>query len=317
MYKKIASVFACVLIIVLVFSACKPVIFSGLGGMNTTVPENQGGDLSQYNPQPSSPSVIPEITMPTLPDISVPSSENVQPDLPSEIPTVPPTEPSTAPPVNEPPKTDYSSYSKAQIISTYAEALEKTRAFTGNLTVDHTEAFTADIKEANPGGALTELLASNIVKLVGSEGQQTLNFSGGKATNADGESVPILLPQRTSFSLPEEGVKSATISEENGMVHITLTLIPETVSMGQVPKYNSTSIGYLDTSDMDFKIITISRVDIGYTGSVIDAYIRPDGYILSVNYTINMSTYAELSGMGITGYGVLEGAQTEKWKLNW
>lgn len=316
MNKKIITALVCLLVFVFVFSACKPILFSGLGGTTTTVPGNQW-DEPKYEYQTSAPAVIPENTMPTLPDINVPSSENVQTTVPSEMPSVSVTEPSTAPPVSEPPKTDYSSYSKAQIISTYAEALEKTRAFAGNLTVDHTEAFTADIKEANPGGALTELLASNIVKLVGSEGQQTLNYSGGKATNADGESVPILLPQRTSFSLPEEGVKSAVISEENGMVHITLTLIPETVSMGQVPKYNSTSIGYLDTSDMDFKIITISRVDIGYTGSVIDAYIRPDGYISSVNYTINMSTYAELSGMGITGYGVLEGAQTEKWKLNW
>ncbi|MBQ3537655.1 MAG: hypothetical protein IJA39_03660 [Clostridia bacterium] len=313
MNKKIITALVCLLTFTFVFSACKPVLFTGLGGTGTTAPVNQGGNLPQYEYQTSAPAIIPENTMPTLPDVNVPSSENVQ----TTVPSVPSTEPSTVPPVSEPPKTDYSAYSKAQIISTYAEALQKTRAFTGNLTVDHTEAFTADIKEANPGGALTELLASNIVKLVGSEGQQTLSYSGGKATNADGESVPILLPQRTSFSLPEEGVKSATISEENGMVHITLTLIPETVSMGQVPKYNSTSIGYLDTSDMDFKIITISRVDIGYTGSVIDAYIRPDGYISSVNYTINMSTYAELSGMGITGYGVLEGAQTEKWKLNW
>ncbi len=316
MNKRITVALSCVLIFAFVFSACKPVLFSGLSEINTTAPQNQE-NVPQYEHQSSAPAITPEITMPTIPDVSVPSSEQIQTTLPAEIPSVPPAEPSTAPPVSEPPKTDYSSYSKAQIISTYAAALEKTRAFTGNLTVDHTEAFTADIKEANPGGALTELLASNIVKLVGSEGQQTLNYSGGNATNADGETVPILLPQRTSFSLPEEGVKSAAISEENGMVHITITLIPETVSMGQVPKYNSTTIGYLDTSDMDFKIITISRVDIGYTGSVIDAYIRPDGYISSVNYTINMSTYAELSGMGITGYGVLEGAQTEKWKLNW
>ena len=76
------------------------------------------------------------------------------------------------------------------------------------------------------------------------------------------------------------------------------------------------SFGYV-IADMDFKIITISRVDITYPGSVIDAVIRADGYIESVTYTINMSTYAELSGMGISGYGTLEGAQTEQWNLIW
>lgn len=212
---------------------------------------------------------------------------------------------------------DYSTYTKNQIIDVYSQALNTTRAYTGSLTATVTESFDAKIKDAHPGGALTELLADNIVKLVGSEGQQTLNFSGGKATNADGESVPVLLPQRTSFSLPAEGVASAAIEKSGDKTHIKITLIPETVSMGQIPKYNSSSVGYLDTSNMDFKIITISRVDISYTGSVIDAYIRSDGYIESVTYTINMSTYAELSGMGITGYGTLEGAQTEKWALNW
>lgn len=236
---------------------------------------------------------------------------SVNPEATTATPVIPE---DTTSAVNEP---DYSSYTKKQIIDTYAEALKKTRGYTGALTVNHTESFDADIKEANPGGALTELLASNIVKLVGSEGQQTLNFNGGYATNADGETVPILLPQRTDFSLPEAGVSSAVIEKSGDKTKIRIVLVSETVSMGQVPTYNSTAIGYLDTSNMDFKIITISRVDITYPGSVIEAVIRSDGYIESVTYTINMSTYAELSGMGITGYGTLEGAQTEKWELNW
>ena len=252
--------------------------------------------------QETLPAVIPETTASAVQENTT-SYPFVQPENTTAAPVVP--------------EKDYSSFTKKQIIDEYSDALKKTRAYSGALTVLHTESFNADIKDAHPGGALTELLASNIVKLVGSEGQQTLNFNGGRATNSDGESVPILLPQRTDFSLPEEGVASASISQQGNKLHIKLVLVPETVSMGQVPHYNSSAIGYLDTSDMDFNIITISRVDIGYSGSVIDAVIRSDGYIESVTYTINMSTYAELSGMGITGYGTLEGAQTEKWQLQW
>lgn len=253
------------------------------------------------------------------------TNQNTSPDVPSvegtvpEAPDTPTTQQSTVSP--EPSSSsqseDYSSYSKKKIISVYEDALNKTRNYSGSLSATVTEAFSADIKDAHPGGALTELLASNIVKLVGSEGSQTLSFSNGRATNKDGESVPVLLPQRTSFSLPESGVKSASITEENGKLRIRMTLVSETVSMGQTPKYNSGAIGYLDTSDMSFSIITVSRVDITYPGSVIDAVINENGYIESVNYTINMSTYAELSGMGIEGYGTLEGAQTENWKLNY
>ncbi len=261
-------------------------------------------------------SVIPEITtavqvipQTTQPQVTVPQTTVPQVTVPQT--TVPQTETTTAPVQEE------ISYTKAEIINIYSDALNKTRAYAGALTVNHTESFTADIKDAHPGGALTELLASNIVKLVGSEGQQTLSYNGGYAVNKDGENVPVLLPQRTHFNLPESGVADAQLSKTGDKTKIRLVLVPETVTMGQVPPYNAGAIGYLDTSDMDFKIITISRVDITYPGSVIDAVIRADGYIESVTYTINMSTYAELSGMGISGYGTLEGAQTEKWQLNW
>jgi hypothetical protein len=166
------------------------------------------------------------------------------------------------------PAAEEKTYTKKEIIDLYSAALNKTRGYTGALTVNHSESFTADIKDAHPGGALTELLASNIVKLVGSEGQQTLSFNGGSAVNKDGETVPVLLPQRTAFSLPEAGVSSAEISKSGDKTRIRLVLVPETVTMGQVPSYNAGAIGYLDTSDMDFKIITISRVDITYPGSV-------------------------------------------------
>lgn len=212
---------------------------------------------------------------------------------------------------------DYSSFTKGDILAVYKDAIEKTRGFEGNVNVNHTESFTADIKDAHPGGALTELLASNIVKLVGSEGQQTLSFTNKKAVNKDNEEIPLLLPQRTEFSLTEDGIKSAGISEKNGKLYVKIVLVPETVSMGEIPPHNASAIGYLDTSGMDFKVITISRVDITYPGSVIEAEILENGYIGKVTYTINMSTYAELSGMGISGYGTLEGAQTEKWEILW
>lgn len=226
--------------------------------------------------------------------------------------------PVTVPPVTDTPSVpDFSSYSKEQVLNVYEKAHTLTRSYMGNVTVHHTEEFSAEVKEATPDSSLVKTLANYIVDLVGSEGEQTLNFAGGKATNKDNEVIPILLPQRSQYSLPAEGVQSATAVPEGDLLHIRIVLVPETVTMGETPQYNSGAIGYLDTSDMSFKIITISRVDISYTGSVIDAYIRTDGYIQSVTYTINMSTYAEISGMGISGNGTLEGAQTEKWVFGW
>lgn len=212
---------------------------------------------------------------------------------------------------------DVSAYTKEQVLNVYEKAHTLTRSYMGNVTVYHTEAFNAEVKEATPDSSLVKTLANYIVDLVGSEGEQTLNFSDGKAMNKDNETIPILLPQRSAYNLPAEGVVSATASPEGELLHVRIVLVPETVTMGEIPQYNAGAIGYLDTSGMSFKVITISRVDISYTGSVIDAYIRTDGYIQSVTYTINMSTYAEVSGMGISGNGTLEGAQTEKWVFGW
>lgn len=319
--KKLRLPFTAFIIImsILLCSCMHYSSFDELSGITTTYNYSEGqqnvydSTTSYYvDPAPNQGGIPAEITTTASVQENTTASQN-----PPEITTAPNTAPSIPSEPSSAAENNYSSYTKSQIINTYAQALNTTRSYQGNLSATVTESFDASIKEAYPGGQLTQLLADNIVKLVGSEGQQTLNFSGGKATNSDGESVPVLLPQRTSFSLPAEGVSSARIEKAGDKTHIVITLVPETVSMGQVPKYNSSSVGYLDTSDMDFKIITISRVDISYTGSVIDAYIRADGYIESVTYTINMSTYAELSGMGITGYGTLEGAQTEKWVLNW
>ena len=163
---------------------------------------------------------------------------------------------------------------------------------------------------------MVKRLANYVVNLVGSEGSQELVFNNGSAVNSDGETIPVLLPQRTGFSLSADGVAFASAEKVNDAVRVKLRLVSETVSMGQVPTHNASAIGYLDTSDISVPVVTMHQVDITYPGSEIDAYITSDGYIKSVTYTINMSTYAVLSGMGMSGSGVLEGAQTEKWVIN-
>ncbi len=282
---------------------------------STSVTEPETTAVQVTVPQTTAPQTTAPQT--TAPQTTVPQTTVPQTTMPAfTMPSV--TEPAQTPEnTTKAPTESIPVYSTKQIIDAYEEALNKTRSYRDAFSATKTESFTAKVKDAYPGGALTELLADNIVKLVGSEGQQTLSFIDGKAVDSEGETVPVLLPQNNVFSLPEEGVKSASIKKSGDKTMIRIVLVPETVSMGQVPQYNSKAIGYLDTSAMEFKIITISRVDITYTGSVIDAVIRSDGYIESVKYTINMSTYAELSGMGITGYGTLEGQQIENWSLNW
>lgn len=313
--KKIRILTAVFSLVCLVMtSSCSFGLVSSIPSEKNSEADTSDTQVISSEPSQQSPSI--EITTELTPETTLPeitSSENVTNANTPPTPEVSETETASPTPVTP----DYSSYSKSQVLEVYKAALTQTRNYTGALTIKQTESFNAEVKESVPDNQLVKTLANYIVDLVGSEGSQELKFSNGKAVNKDDETVPILLPQRTEFSLTADGISQASISSEGEKLHVKMVLVPETVSMGEVPKYNASAIGYLDTSDMDFKIITIKRVDIGYTGSVIDAVIRSDGYIESVTYTINMSTYAELSGMGISGSGTLEGAQTEKWELVW
>lgn len=208
-------------------------------------------------------------------------------------------------------------YTTQQVIDLYSNALNLTRAYTGNLVVHHKEDFSANVTEANPGGSLTTQLANTVISKVADPSEADYVFAGGKATNEDGESIPLLLPQCSNFSLPAAGVSSASAQDEGGMTHVKIVLVPETVSMGQIPTYNAGAVGYLDTASLNLKVVKVNSCDINYTGSVIDAVIRPDGYIGSVTYTINMTVHGNVTGLGITGSGTIEGAQTESWVLNW
>ena len=204
-----------------------------------------------------------------------------------------------------------------EVIDLYANAVNLTRGYQGTLSVHHTETFSGDVVEAQPLGALTTTLANTVVGMISDPHDATLTFTNGIGVNEEGETVPILLPKGGTFSLPAEGVRNAFMDTANGMRHVVINLVSETVDYGVAPYYNAGAIGYLDTSRLDFKIVRINSCAITYTGSVIDAYIRDDGYLDSVNYTVNLSVSANVTGLGITGSGVMEGVEYESWDILW
>ena len=204
-----------------------------------------------------------------------------------------------------------------EVLDLYANAVNLTRGYQGTLNVHHTETFTANVVEAQPLGALTTRLANTIVGMISDPHDATLTFTNGVGVNEDGETVPILLPKGGTFSLSADGVRNAFMDTANGMRHVVINLVSETVDYNGVPYYNSGAIGYLDTSKLEFSVIRINSCDITYTGSVIDAYIRDDGYLDKVDYTVNLNVSGSVTGLGITGSGVMEGAEYESWDILW
>ena len=212
---------------------------------------------------------------------------------------------------------DFSSFDKNQTLNFLSAAINKTKAYTGNITVHHKESFTSTVTNVTPGGALATRGVNFVKDLVLKPGEEDYVFSGGTATTSEGETTQLLLPKAAPFTLSPEGVAQASISQEGDLVHVKITLAPEQVdSLTAVPKYNASAIGYLDIANA-FKIIKVTEVHIKYPGSVIDAYVRGDGYVSSVTYTITLDASSKASAMGISGGADFYGDQVEVWDIKW
>lgn len=225
------------------------------------------------------------------------------------------TERATEAPVTAPVQT---AYTKEQIVEALKSAVNKTKGYTGNITVHHKESF-SDMKISNvtPGGELSSRAMNFITGLIIKPSEEDYSFSGGKATTSEGEQTQLLLPKDAAFTLDASGVKSAKLEKKDGMTHITVTLVSEECnSLTDKPKHNASAIGYLDIGGA-FSKMKITAIKIVYPGSVIDAYVRDDGYVSSVTYTVNMDCHGEASYGLINGSADFKGAQTEVWNVKW
>ncbi len=261
----------------------------------------------------------------TAPPVSAPTTAapTAQPTAAptAAVPTAPTTALPTAPPTTAAPTTaaqpNYAAYTAEQTVKLLSDAVNKTKAYRGNITVHHKESFTGGLKSVQPGGALVQRAVDFVIGLVVKPTEEDYQFANGVATTSEGEQTQLLLPKAAPFTLTAAGVQSAVARAENGGVRVQLTLKPEVcTALDQIPPNNAAAIGYLNLAGR-FSVLKINSVKIQYPGSTIDALIRPDGYVQSVTYTIKMDATAEATGMGISGSGNFAGDQTEVWEIRW
>lgn len=217
----------------------------------------------------------------------------------------------TAPAVSDP-----STWSKEQILAFAKDSVNKTKAFTGNVSAKHTEIIDLNVTKA-PGGSMVQGVVNKIVGGVIDPTDETLNFSGGKATNTEGESVQLLLPTDKAFTLDISGVASAAARTEGGNTVVTITLVSETGTLTSSPTHNASSIGYLNASSLDLSAVTINYIDITYKGSTMTFTINSDGYVVSADYSVPLGIKAEGKAIGITAQIEAEAQDNEKWSFSW
>ncbi len=209
-----------------------------------------------------------------------------------------------------------SGWSESQILSKAKDAVNKTKAYTGNLTVNHSETFSANVTECSAGGivrAVVDLMIGWVVKPV----QETLIYQNGSAVNSEGETVSIILPKKNNFSLSEKGVETASVQSLGNEYLIKIHLVEESVGMYDVPKHNAASIGYLDVANFDLSFMEVDSADIVYKGSSIELRINAEGFVTYANYRIPLHIEGSAHKGSISGSATFEGEQTEEWIFNY
>lgn len=207
---------------------------------------------------------------------------------------------------------DPSGWTTAQILALTTNAVNKTQAYTGNLSVIHSENFVADVTSCT-GGSVVEGVAESMIGWVVEPVQENLMYQNGRATNSEGESVPIILPKKNGFSLGEGGVKSASIRLSGNDYIVNIVLIEEMVGMYDVPIHNASAVGYLDVGNFDLSFLEIDSADIVYKGTSIEFRINPDGYVTYAKYEIPLEITGSAHKGAISGSATFEGVQTEEW----
>ncbi len=211
---------------------------------------------------------------------------------------------------------DPSGWSSGQILQTASDAIRKTKAYMNSVTVEHSEAFVANITECT-GGAIVKTVANLMMGWIVKPVNETLQFNNGMAMNSEGENIQLLLPKNGSFTLTQAGLTSADIMISNNEYVIKLNIVPESVGMYDVPVHNAASIGYLDVANYDISFLTVDSADIVYKGSSIDLRINSDGYVTAATYKIPLNVKGTGHRGEISGALTFDGEQSEIWKFNW
>lgn len=279
-----------------------------------TVPTTVFNPYEQYtNYQPVVTTTVPEITT-AEPNVTmvIPVEPQTQIIIPAT--TVP--EATTAEPTTEAEK-DPSAWSKSEIITYLSSAVNKTKAYTGNITAGHRESMEATVTEC-PGGSAVKSIVNKIVAGALDDSDETLNFSNGTAVSGEGETLQLLLPKSGSFILPETGVASASASKSGDLITIRVQLVPETGSLTAAPAVHASTMGYLDINSLDLSSVTVTAFDTKYPGSQMEITIDSNtGYVKTAVYTISLTISATGKVLAFTGTVGVSAKETESWTINW
>ena len=132
--------------------------------------------------------------------------------------------------------------------------------------------------------------------------------------SANGTFPPGDLP----FTLTREGVAEATKTSEGANTVYTVVIVAEASTLENPrPPHHNSAADTLDLSSVEIPIVTLTKVDFDYSGATVSVTLNPEGDIVGYYEHLPISGTGEGYGLGITGFGTIEGYLEEKWDISW
>ena len=258
---------------------------------------------------PTEPSTQPSTTPEPSTDAAEPSTP-VEGDDTTDLPQDEPTAPADKDPL---------ALSKGEIIAEvnkYVNQVKKEQ----NMTASTNGVVNVSVTDCSFKGAVGTInsIITSITDKFG--GQATYNFSGGQATDADGNTVTpwdVIPPTKKDFSATEAGVASAKVEKEGENFRYTIMMNVESTTMASpVPAYNSTVIGYLDLAGLDLPI-TLTQADMKYPGSTVSVLVTPEGKVIELVNKLPMEGTGAAKLIGREVFASFGGALDETWTFTY
>lgn len=219
---------------------------------------------------------------------------------------------------------DPSTLSKEQIVQKVNEAVNKVKS-EQNMTCRKQEAITITLTALSVERA-RDTVNGIIQGIAGEPSDETITVVDGIATYPDGtqksvkEAIPPSNDAAKDFSLPVDGVASATAAKQGDNTVYTVILVEEsTTATNPIPTYNSSAIGYLNLLAVDLPaIVTITDSNMHYPGSTVEVTVNSAGQVVRLVNKMPMTGdgTAKITLLG-EGRAEFEGGLDESWDFTY
>ena len=165
-------------------------------------------------------------------------------------------------------------------------------------------------------------IINGVIKAFVKEEILDYDFTDGVSPDPEGEgnvdANDTFPPGDKPFELTKDGVARATKTTEGENTVYTVVIVPESSTLENPrPPHHNAGADTLDLSSVEIPIITLTKVDFEYPGAEISVTLNSEGDVVGYHEHLEISGTGEGYGLGITGYGTIEGYIDEKWDIQW